>query len=75
MKKLDPSLVKVTNYSGICHHMIFETKYIKEIFKIVETNHNDLFYNVFLKSVNLNYNSGASEYEIYFNYIFKYSIF
>lgn len=31
---------------------------------MVELNHNDTFYNVFLK------NSGASEYEIYFNFIF-----
>jgi len=73
MKCLDSNFTKVfQDKSGICHHMIFETKYIKELFKIVETNHNDLFYNVFLKSVNLNYTSGASEYEIYFNYIFKY---
>ena len=75
MKSLDSNFTKVfQDKSGICHHMIFETKYVKEIFKIVETNHNDLFYNIFLKMVNLNYTSGASEYEIYFNYIFKYHI-
>ena len=73
MKCLDPNFTKVfQDKSGICHHMIFETKYIKELFKRVETIHNDFFYNIFLKKVNLYYNSGASEYEIYFNYIFKY---
>jgi FkbM family methyltransferase len=73
MKCLDSEFTKVfDDKSGICHHMIFETKYIKEIFKRIETNHNDVFYNVFLKKVNLYYNSSASEYEIYFNYIFKY---
>ena len=48
MKSLDSNFTKVfQDKSGICHHMIFETKYVKEIFKIVETNHNDLFYNIF----------------------------
>ena len=75
MKCLNSSFTKVfKDKSGICHHMIFETKYVKEIIENVERNHNDLFYNIFLKNVNLNHiiHSGASEYEIYFNYIFKY---
>lgn len=60
--------------SGICHYMFFETKYIKELFSIVENKHNDIFYNIFLKNV-IDFNgSGASEYEIYFNFILsKYS--
>ena len=58
--------------SGICHHMMFETKYVKEIINIVEKNHHDEFYNVFLKTVTKKNISGASEYEIYFNYILKY---
>ena len=45
------------NKSGICHHMIFETKYINQLFTLVEEKHNDLFYNIFLKSVLLNPNS------------------
>jgi hypothetical protein len=57
--------------SGICHHMIFETKYVKELIKMVETKHGDLFYNVFLKLVTEINGAGASEYEIYFNYILK----
>ena len=57
--------------SGICHHMIFETKYVKELINMVENKHGDLFYNVFLKLVTEINASGASEYEIYFNYILK----
>ena len=71
MKKLDKSLVKLyNNMSGISHHMIIETEYINSLFNMVELNHNDTFYNVFLKNVTETLNSGASEYEIYFNFIF-----
>ena len=58
--------------SGICHHMIFETKYTDEIISKIEKNHDDLFYNIFLKTVTDINDSGASEYEIYFNYMLKY---
>jgi hypothetical protein len=71
MSKLHPNLVKMSNVSGICHHMIFEVKYVKELFELVESTHNDIFYNVFLKLVTNTSESGASEYEIYFNYILQ----
>ena len=35
----------------------------------IEEKHNDKFYNIFLKNVELTVKSGASEYEIYFNYM------
>lgn len=74
MDKLDKGLIKVDkNKSGICHHMIFETKYIDELIAKIEKNHNGLFYNVFLKEVIDKSKSGASEYEIYFNYMLKYN--
>ena len=74
MKRLHPDLYRVhPDKSGICHHMMFETKYIKGLFKLIEDKHNDIFYNVFLKQVHTNETqSGASEYEIYFNYINKF---
>ena len=53
--------------------MIFETKYIDELISRIEKNHNDLFYNIFLKTVKDKNYSGASEYEIYFNYMLKYN--
>ena len=72
MLKLDEDLVKVyQNISGICHHMMFEKKYIIEIINKIEEKHNDKFYNIFLKLVIDVNHSGASEYEIYFNYMLK----
>jgi hypothetical protein len=74
MLKLDENLIKVDKMkSGICHHMIFETKIINELINKIEQKHNDIFYNVFLKSVFVSERdkSGASEYEIYFNYILQ----
>lgn len=72
MLKLDEELIKVDkNKSGICHHMMFEKKYINELINKIEEKHNDKFYNIFLKMVTDFNGSGASEYEIYFNYIFK----
>ena len=75
MKKLDKEFTKMDkDKSGICHHMIFEKKYIDEIISRVEKNHNDYFYIVFLKLVTdiCKSISGASEYEIYFNYMLKF---
>ena len=75
MFKLHPSLLKINkNKSGICHHMLFETKYIKELIGLIEKKHNDIFYNLFLKLVIPFHRSksGASEYELYFNYMLKY---
>jgi hypothetical protein len=72
MRKLHNSLTKNTNKSGICHHMMFETQYINKLFTLIENTHNDAFYNVFLKLVTDINGSGASEYEIYFNYMLIY---
>ena len=80
MQKLHYSLIKKINKSGICHHMIFETKYMRELFDLVEQNHsNKPFWQIFLMMVNNNhygnniYNaSGASEYEMYFNFMLIY---
>lgn len=71
MERLHPSFRKMVEQSGICHHMMFETKYVKEIISLVEELHNQKFYKVFLSKVSKFdiLHSGASEYEIYFNYI------
>jgi hypothetical protein len=78
MNLLDSNFKKYHKDSGICHHMLFNKNYINEIFNIVETNHNIPFWQVFILSVNehtkheINVDeSGASEYELYFNYMFK----
>jgi hypothetical protein len=75
MQKLHPNFTKkFPLYSGICHHMLMQKKYVNEIFNMVETYHNDVFWKIFLNCVDKNdiLGAGASEYEIYFNYIFKY---
>jgi hypothetical protein len=68
MNKLHTSLSRQINASGICHHMIFQTKYIKELFALV----NGEFWKVIIKNVVDKEGSGASEYEIYFNFMLKY---
>jgi len=75
MKRLHPSLNRMYNeYSGICHHMMYEQKYLNEIFNLIENFHNDIFWKIFMKLVDKYYwnSEGASEYELYFNYILKY---
>lgn len=74
MKKMDKNLIKVdAQKSGICHHMIFEKKYVDEMISLIEKNHNDLFYKVFLQFITEKSGAGASEYEMYFNYMLKYN--
>jgi hypothetical protein len=52
--------------------MIFNTHFVSELFNMVELYHNkEPFWKVFLKLVDKDRydSSGASEYEIYFNYM------
>ena len=74
MLRMHPKLIRCANNSGISHHMLFDVKYIKEMFKMIEELHNDIFYNIFLKCIDTNHylNSGASEYELYFNYMINF---
>lgn len=75
MKRLHESFIKVDKeHSGICHHMLFETVYLNEIMYLVESKHSDTFFNIFIKEVDhVNFSkSGASEYEIYYNYMLQY---
>jgi len=66
-------LRRVGPHSGICHHMIFEQKYVLEIFAKVETRGLP-FWRAFMSEIDKNqyHLSGASEYEIYFNYMLTY---
>jgi hypothetical protein len=79
MRRLHESFEKVSEYSGISHHMFFEKKRIQEIFQLVEEKHGEPFWKVFLNEVCMNLRdtnpypkSGASEYELYFNYMIKF---
>lgn len=57
---------------------MFHKQFIKEMFSIVENYHNLVFWKVFLETVEEHKNhkidyleSGASEYEMYFNFVVK----
>ena len=69
MKKLNPYFEKSVNRSGICHHMLFQKNIMHEIFNLIKKD-NEEVYETILKSIN-DWHNGFSEYEIYFNYIFK----
>jgi hypothetical protein len=76
MARLSPIFTRTYELSGICHHMLFETRVVNEIISLVEAAHKGKrFWEVFLEcvEVGLRYGigSGASEYELYFHYIMK----
>jgi len=74
MNRLLPGLTKVEPISGICHHMMFEQRFVKELMDLVEQN-GDPFWITFLSKVGSSDSreaygtAGASEYELYFNFI------
>jgi hypothetical protein len=72
MANLHPDLSKRIEQSGICHHMVFETAYVKDLFSLVESRHNEAFYKVFLRCITDHNGSGASEYEMYLNFMIKF---
>lgn len=76
MIKLHASFSRSVNASGICHHMVMERERLSELFARVETTHQKPFWRVFMEqtvsTTQVAEPSGASEYEIYFHYIFKF---
>jgi len=70
IERLIPGLARQdVSVSGICHHMMFDRSYVAEIIQTVELAHGRSFHSVFLDSVVRTEPSGASEYELYFNYM------
>ena len=78
MNKLHNSLKKHNTLSGIVHHMFFNNDRVNDLFKLVEDDFLNIkpFWKIFLEAVDLQYVSGigagASEYEIYFNFMYYY---
>lgn len=73
MHRLNPLFKRIYRLSGICHHMIFEQSILEEMFSMVSKE--KPFWMVFLEEVDVrerNSGSGASEYELYFNYVAKF---
>jgi|GEM_PF-1832991 len=76
MSRLHPKLVRLyPQYSGICHHMMFNRGKIAQLMYLVESNHNNqAFWQILLQCVIEESRmhkqvSCMSEYEIYFNYL------
>lgn len=73
MKRLLPGLKRAPgNRSGICHHMLFQKNVLDDLFNRVETTHHNEFWKAFCLCVSPNelMAAGASEYEIYYNFVF-----
>ena len=70
MHRLIPGLHRMGPSSGIVHHMILDRTVLGMLFQEVESLHARPFWQAFLEQVATSQApvSGASEYEIYFNY-------
>ena len=82
MKRLNRNFKLELPVSGISHHMMFRTSFVRELFNLVEfcanVHSSKNFWEIFIDSIDdkikpLEIGSGASEYEIYLNYIIKYN--
>lgn len=75
IKKFSPFIYKkYKQHSGICHHMIWNKRILKRLFSLVEKQHRSSLWKAFLRCIDPKEiaGSGASEYEIYFNFVFIY---
>ncbi|MCI5051509.1 MAG: DUF6492 family protein [Simkaniaceae bacterium] len=70
MKRLLPPLHRVTDQSGICNCMVFKKTIVEDLFWRVENFHRTEFWKAFMRCVERQHLrlSGASEYEILFNF-------
>jgi len=71
-----PGLVRVyPDKSGVVHHMLFQRPILDELFDAVEDYHQVDLWKAFCYCVDLKHlgTSGASEYEIYFNFALSHS--
>jgi hypothetical protein len=72
MNRMHDSFKKLYPRSGISHHMLFNKTIVKEMFDMVENKHHKPFWKTFMECVDEHNDSGASEYEMYFNYMIQY---
>lgn len=74
--KLIPHFKKVyPSYSGISHHMLLQKNILNDLFDVVESYHKTSFWKAFCNCINHAHVAGscASEYELYFNFIFSHN--
>jgi hypothetical protein len=73
MNRMHSSLARIDiEKSGVSHHMMFQKQYLTELFELVQQNHNMDFWKAFINCIDPTAFSGASEYEMYFNFMLKY---
>lgn len=74
MKRLLPALDRQIDRSGITNCMIFKQSIVRDLIWRVEHHHNTEFWKAFLSCVERKHFrlSGASEFEIFFNFCLKY---
>ena len=73
MKRMHPSLKPQIAHSGVANYMMFQRKYVNELFTMVETYHNKKFYKVFMDCIDPAHEfAGASEYETYLTFMIIY---
>ncbi len=60
-------------HSGIAHHMLFQRCVIEDLFRAIESQHGCEPWKALCRCINISYieHSCISEYEIYFNYVFR----
>lgn len=72
--RLVPGFAKYSpKFSGIAHHMLFQRPVIEHLFSLVEKSHKVPFWQAFCNCIDPKDFSGASEYEIYFNFAFQHT--
>ncbi len=66
-----PELYQIyPEWSGICHHMLFQRAVLDDLFATAQKIHGIPFWQVFCLAYEEEGKPGASEYEIYFNFVF-----
>ena len=71
IQNLHPLLVYDIDYSGICHHMLFQKHILSHLFSLVESHHCIEFWKAFIQQIDAKetMKSAASEYELYFVFL------
>ena len=70
LERLLPGLHRVRNASGISHHMVFDSGCLAHLMELAEMHHGSRpFWQTFIQEADPALVSGASEYELYFNFM------
>lgn len=71
-KLLDEEPVECSQFSFICHHMLFNKTLLGELLQKIESIHHKAWYNAIFDNCDYNQPSTFSEYEMYGNWLLKY---